>query len=361
MVLNVQKETRRSIGNCDLIEMIGDKSMAAVYKGRNRATGEIVAVKVMPPFEAGKELAFQRFVRECRILTALNDPHIVRAIDFGIDGADPFLVMEFVEGESLGQRLARDGALPEAEAVQLIGEVAGALDRAHGMGLVHRNVKPDKILITPEGKTKLADLSLVRQVETQEGLTRVGTILGTPNFMAPEQLRDSSKATRQSDVYSLAATLYMAVTGELPFGKCNLVEIWTRKLRNDLPQPRKIVPALSKRIDRAIRKAMSTDRAQRHASCGEFVEDLTGGGKCEAHPDSVELAGDPTLPELALSPDARSDAGSPEGPGTQAASEQPAPSDQDKTDGTGFSLMASLAITSVLFIGFLLGLALFQR
>src|SRR5438552_1849940 len=148
MALNAQNETLRSIGNCDLLEKLGNRGMGTVYKGRSRATGEIVAVKVMPPFQAGKELAFQRFARECRILSALNDPRIVRAIDFGIDGPNPFLIMEFVEGESLGQRLARVGKLPEGEAIHLIGEVAGALDRAHRQGLVHRNVKPDKILIT---------------------------------------------------------------------------------------------------------------------------------------------------------------------------------------------------------------------
>ncbi len=113
MALTAQKETLLSIGNCDLFEKIADKHMGAVYKGRSRATGEIVAVKVMPPFEVGKELAFQRFARECRILSALNDPRIVRALDFGIDGPNPYLVMEFVAGESLGQRIARRGRLPE--------------------------------------------------------------------------------------------------------------------------------------------------------------------------------------------------------------------------------------------------------
>jgi eukaryotic-like serine/threonine-protein kinase len=361
MVLNAQKETLLSIGNCDLFEKIGDKGMGAVYKGRNRTTGEVVAVKVMPPFQAAKELAFQRFARECRILSALNDPRIVRALDFGMDGSNPYLVMEFVEGESLGRRIARAGRLPEAEAIHLIGEVASALDRAHSQGLVHRNVKPGKILITADGKIKLADLSLVRQVETQQGLTRAGTILGTPNFMAPEQLCNASKATRHCDIYSLAATLYMAVTGEVPFGECNLAEMWARKLRNDLPPPKKLVPALGDGIDRAIRRAMSTEPEHRHANCGEFVEDLTGGGECEAQPDSVVLASAQPLPELVPLPVRRSDANSSEGIDTPMAINMPASTDQYESNGADFSLLISLAVTLVVVAGFLSGLFLFSR
>src|SRR5437867_3412813 len=150
MALNGQTDTLRSIGNCDLVEKIADRGMAVVYKGRDRSTGQVVAVKVLPPFQAGKH-AYHRFARECRILSALNDPHIVRALDFGLEANSPYLVMEFVEGESLGERLAREGSLPEAEAVRLLVQVAGALGRAHQRGLVHRNVKPDNILITHDG------------------------------------------------------------------------------------------------------------------------------------------------------------------------------------------------------------------
>ena len=361
MLLNAHKETLLSIGSCELLEKIGDRSVGAVYKGRNRATGEIVAVKVMPPFQAGKELAFQRFARECRILSALNDPRIVRALDFGMDGATPYLIMEFVEGESLGRRLARNGRLPEAEAVHLIAEVAGALDRAHSQGLVHRNVKPDKILITADGNSKLADLSLVRQLETQQGLTRAGTILGTPNFMAPEQLCNASKATRQCDIYSLAATLYMAVTGALPFGECTLAEMWARKLRNDLPAPQKLVPALSAGINRAIRRAMSTEPELRHATCGEFVEDLMNGGACAVHLESVEQAGAETPLEPAPLPIPRSDAGSSDGLATSPAFNHPAQTDRYAGDGAACSLLMSVAVISVVVAGFLSGLFLFAR
>jgi serine/threonine protein kinase len=361
MALNAQKETLTSIGNCDLLDKISDKALGAVYKARNRATGEIVAVKVMPPFQAGKQLAFQRFARECRILSALNNPHIVRAIDFGIDGPNPFLVMEFVEGESLGQRLAREGKLAEAVAIRLISDVADALGRAHSQGLVHRNVKPDKILISADGITKLTDMGLVRQVEAQEGLTRAGTIVGTPNFMAPEQLCNASKATPHCDIYSLAATLYMAVTGVLPFGECSLADMWVRKLRNDLPPAKTLVPELSERIDRAIHRAMSTEPNHRPATCAEFVKDLTS-GKRETQRVSVKPVEDRPQPAPAPVPDEhRSDEDSSVGKSVTPTVAHVTPADQDIRDGAGVSWLTSVAIILVVVAGFLSGLSLFAH
>jgi serine/threonine protein kinase len=288
MAMNAQQETLRSIGNWDLLEKLAESGIGALYKARNRDSGEIVALKVMPPFEAGNGQAFQRFARECRILSALNDPHIVRALDFGIEGYEPYLVMEFVEGDSLAQRLSREGCLAETEAVRLIADVAGALSRAHHRGLVHRNVSPSTILITADGQAKLTDLGVVKETEAREDLTRVGAVLGTPNFMAPEQLMNASKATPACDIYSLGATLYMAVTGKAPFGGCRLADMWAKKLRSELTPPKELVPTLSDRIDRAIRRAMSAQSESRHATCGEFVENLIGSGAWESQSGAEE-------------------------------------------------------------------------
>lgn len=302
MPLTTQKKSLRSIGNWDLFEKIADSGMGTVYKARSHVNGEVGAVKVLPPFRAGKEQAYQRFARECRILSALNDPHIIRALDFGIEGSEPYLVMEFVEGESLGERVAREGSIPEAEAVRLITQVAGALGRAHSRGLVHRNVKPDSILIGADGEAKLTDLGLVKEVEAPAGLTRDGTSLGTPNFMAPEQLRNASKATRSCDIYSLAATLYMAVTGQPPFAGCHLVEMWEKKLKSDLIPPKKLIPTLSERTDRAICRAMSAQPDLRPASCDEFVENLNVGSEHEGVLGNAEIKKDPSAPEIVQLP-----------------------------------------------------------
>jgi len=144
------------------------------------------------------------------------------------------------------------------------------------LGLVHRDIKPENVLVTPDGQAKVTDRGLAKEMGGGSNLTRAGRGLGTPNFMAPEQFRDASNAGIRADVYALAATLYMMVTGALPFENRNLVDIFSQKLRDQLPPPRKLVPGLSERTDGAIRRAMSADPTRRPASCRVFLEELQG-------------------------------------------------------------------------------------
>jgi serine/threonine protein kinase len=277
MSWDTSKPVLQAIGHYDLLEKIAEGGMGTIYKGRHRQTGQVVAVKLMPAHLAANAVMLRRFEQEFRAASLLNHPNIVRALDFGDDGTTPYLVMEFVEGESLGQKIERDGRMPEADAIRLIAQVAQGLHRAHKQGMIHRDVKPDNVLVTPDGQAKLADLGLVKEVETDLNLTRTGRGLGTPHFMAPEQFRNAKNATVQCDIYSLGATLYMMVTGELPFGSTNgPLDAWMKKIQNELVPPRKLVPTLSERVDWAIRRAMSAAPEQRPASCREFVEDLTG-------------------------------------------------------------------------------------
>jgi serine/threonine protein kinase len=166
--------------------------------------------------------------------------------------------------------------MPEDAAIQLITQVCQGLHRAHKQKLVHRDVKPDNILVTADGMAKLTDLGLVKELDNEMNLTRTGRGLGTPNYMAPEQFRDAKNADVRCDVYSLGASLYTLITGEVPFGKVGPLECWLRKQRNELPNPRQINPAISERVDWAVMRAMSGDPNQRPGSCREFVEDLTG-------------------------------------------------------------------------------------
>jgi serine/threonine protein kinase len=276
MSLDTSKPVLQTVGNYDLLEKIAEGGMGAIYKGRHRETGTVVAVKIMPAQTASNSVMLKRFEQEFRAASMLNHPNIVRALDFGDNGTTPYLVMEFVEGESLGQKIERDGRLPETEAIRLIAQVAQGLHRAHKQGLIHRDVKPDNILVTPDGQAKLADLGLVKEIETDLNLTRTGRGLGTPHFMAPEQFRNAKNATIQCDIYSLGATLYMMVTGELPFRSNGPLDAWMKKIQNELTPPRKLVSDLSERVDWAIRRAMSAAPEQRPATCREFVEDLTG-------------------------------------------------------------------------------------
>jgi serine/threonine protein kinase len=225
---------------------------------------------------AGNPVLVKRFEQEFHAASRLDHPNIVRALAFGETGGVPYLVMEFVEGESLGQKIQREGRLSETEAIRLIAQVAQGLHRAHKMNLVHRDIKPDNVMVTPDGTAKLCDLGLVKELETDLNLTRTGRGLGTPHFMAPEQFRNAKNADLRCDIYALGATLYMMVTGELPFKSSGPLDAWMKKMHNDLLPPRKVVASLSERIDWAIRRAMSADPEQRPASCREFVEDLTG-------------------------------------------------------------------------------------
>jgi serine/threonine protein kinase len=267
----------QKIGDYEVVEKIAEGGMGTVYKAREPDTKTIVAVKVLPPHLAKNQILLRRFEKEYNVARSLDHPNIVRALDFGDFGSSKYLVMEFVEGESLGDRLEREKRLPEGEAIRLISQIAQGLSKAHKSGLVHRDVKPDNILITPDGQAKLTDLGLVKELETTDlSLTRTGRGLGTPHFMAPEQFRNAKNADARCDIYSLAATLYMMVTGDLPFKALGPLEAWMKKAENKLKPARELVPELSERVDWAIRRAMHSDPDHRPASCHEFLEDLTG-------------------------------------------------------------------------------------
>jgi len=269
-------DTAKSVGSYDLLEKIAEGGMGAIYRGRHRDSGQIVAIKIMPPHMAQNPVLLKRFEQEFRAASRLDHPNIVRALDYSDNGNMPYLVMEFVEGESLGQKIEREGAMAESEAIRIIAQVAQGLHRAHKQNLVHRDVKPDNVLVTSDGVAKLADLGLVKETETDLNLTKTGRGLGTPHFMAPEQFRNAKNADVRCDIYSLGATLYQMVTGELPFRSNGPLDAWMKKIQNELTAPRQLVPALSERIDWAIRRAMSADPDKRPTSCREFIEDLTG-------------------------------------------------------------------------------------
>src|SRR5262249_48090785 len=252
-----------SCGSYDLVEKVAEGGMGAIYKGRHRETGQIVAIKIMPKHMASNPVLLRRFEQEFRAASQLDHPNIIRGIDFGNVNGMPYLLMEFVEGEWMGARLERDGRMSVAEATRLIVQVAQGLHRAHKQGLVHRDVKPDNILVTADGTAKLADMGLVKTSEADLNLTKTGRGLGTPHFMAPEQFRDAKNADPRCAVYSLGATLYMMVTGELPFRSSGPLDAWMKKINNDLTPPRQLVSDLPERTEWAILRAMSPEKENR--------------------------------------------------------------------------------------------------
>jgi serine/threonine protein kinase len=262
----------------EVLGKIADGSMASVYKARRREDDTLVAVKIPSPAVTRQATLFERFQKEYRAGNSLCHPNIVRALDFGQEGPTVYLVMEFVDGPDLWQRIEQSGRLPEKEAVGIIAQVGEGLQEAHKHGIIHRDVKPDNILLAPDGRAKLADLGLIKDLEDSDALTRSRKGLGTPNFIAPEQFSDARHAGVRCDVYALAATLYMAVTGELPFRGRSLAATLRLKLNNELTPARQLVPGLSEKVDWAIRRALQVEPERRQASCGEFIQALTGEG-----------------------------------------------------------------------------------
>ena len=277
------------IGPYAILAKVGEGSFGAVYKARHPKTGAIVAIKVITPMEDTDPILIKRFEQEFRSARRCNHPNLVRGLAFGRDGASYYLVMEFVDGPSLGDRIERDKRLSEDEAVPLVVQIAQGLHHAHQQGIIHRDVKPDNILIGPNGQAKLTDLGLGKDIETDGTLTRPSTGLGTPYFMAPEQFQDAKHVDVRCDIYSLGATLYMAVTGTLPFSQ-RIGGSLKKKLSDDLKPPRQLVPGLSEQVELAIRRSVRAAPEQRFATCLEFIEALTGRSTPEAVPVRQEIA-----------------------------------------------------------------------
>ena len=265
----------KSIGDYDLLSEIGAGGAGVVYKARHRETEEIVALKMLLSQQSDNPIIFKRFEQEFRSARSFNHPHLVRALDFlRIDNVT-CLLMEYVEGRSLGERLEFGDPLPVEMAIAVVSQISEALDWIHSQGLLHRDIKPDNIIVTPDGVAKLADLGLAKELLFDQSLTRTGSALGTPNFMAPEQFRDAKRVNHRSDIYSLAATFYQMVTGVIPFQNSSPFEAWVQKSKNELPPPSELMPSLPAHINKAILRGMSGNPPDRPATCAEFIADLT--------------------------------------------------------------------------------------
>jgi serine/threonine-protein kinase len=266
----------KELNGFELISKIGQGGMGTVFKGRQKSLDRLVALKILPPSIAKNKRFIERFQREARASAKLWHPHIVQGIDVGKDEASGlwYFAMEYVDGPSLKALLKQEKVLPEKRALEIVSQVALALQCVADSEMVHRDIKPDNILINQAGLAKLADLGLAKEITDSAELTQSGQALGTPNYMAPEQVRGEDNIDIRADLYALGATLFHLVTGQPPFKGGTSAEILSKHLVEPAPLAHKLNPQVSDGCSKLICKLMEKkpdDRVQTPKELSERI------------------------------------------------------------------------------------------
>ncbi|MGE0713410.1 MAG: protein kinase [Planctomycetota bacterium] len=265
----------RSIPGYEVLEMLGEGGMGMVYKARQKSLDRVVALKVLPP-SAAKETAFiKRFYSEARTVAKLNHENIIAGIDVGESpGGIYYFVMEYVEGDSVAELIARAGPLEERVALSISLQIARALEHAHKHGLVHRDVKPQNILVTRNNMAKLCDLGLAKMQSEAPAGDATGVPVGTPHYLSPEQARGEADVDIRSDIYSLGATLFHMLTGETPFDGQSPMVLMTKHLTEEVESPRRRNQNISKGASELVLHMMEKDKEDRPQTPSDLIEDL---------------------------------------------------------------------------------------
>ncbi len=275
------------IAGYELLGKLGEGGMGVVYKAQQISLDRTVALKILPE-RLGRDREFvARFTREARMAARLDHVNIVRALDVGEAQGVHYFAMEFVEGEDVGSLIDREGKMSEDRAIAIIMQSARALGHAHEHQLIHRDIKPDNILLTPQGVAKVADLGLARS--TDEHTTRMtvtGTAMGTPHYISPEQARGEREIDIRTDIYSLGVTFFHMLAGEPPFHGSSAAIVITRRLTEDAPWIRDGAPEVSEGTALVIHRMMQRERDNRYSTPTELIHDL-------------ELVADGKMPEIA--------------------------------------------------------------
>lgn len=259
-------------GRYRLDARIASGGMSTVYRAFDETLERQVAIKLMNREVSSDSDQLERFRREARAVAQLNHPHIVGVIDAGEDEGRPYIVFEYVEGETLKERIRRHGRLAIAEAIAYAVEIGRALGAAHARHIVHRDVKPQNVLIDEEGTAKVTDFGIARTLE-EEGLTADGRVLGTTDYVAPEQAL-GQHVTGQSDLYSLGVVLYEMLTGEVPFKGDNQVAVAMKHVRETLPDVQAKRPEVSAALAAVLDRATAKRVEDRYADDAELIADL---------------------------------------------------------------------------------------
>jgi eukaryotic-like serine/threonine-protein kinase len=257
----------------ELIREIARGGMADVYLARDSKLDRPVALKVLSP-ELSRDPAFvERFRREAQSAAGLNQPNIVGIFDWGQEHGTSFIVMEYIDGQTLRDLIQRDGTVAPAQIADIGSDIAAALSFAHQNGVVHRDVKPGNVLITTAGQVKVTDFGIARASGSNDGLTRTGAVMGTATYFSPEQAQGLAVDGR-SDVYSLGVVLYEMATGQPPFTGDSPVSTAYKHVREEVVPPSRLVPAIPPELERVILTCLAKDPADRYQSADDLRTDL---------------------------------------------------------------------------------------
>ena len=269
----ILSRTKR-LGPYLVLEKIGEGGMAAVYKGLDEGLNRNVALKVLSARQAQDQKFVARFQREAQGLAKLNSPYVAQIYYIGAEANPPFFAMEFVEGRTLREVIQKDGAIPVRRSLAYLSQMARGLQAAAESGIIHRDIKPDNVMINSKGQAKLMDFGLVKRADDESGVTQHGIILGTPRYMSPEQAR-CEEVDLRSDIYSLGATFFHMVVGKAPFDADSALGIMRKHEIASLPPldslPKSISPAVYELVSRMMAKKRE-DRFQDYASILEAID-----------------------------------------------------------------------------------------
>jgi len=264
----------RHIGHYEIMSKVGAGGMGTVYQAKDKKAERIVALKVLSPAHASNKEYIQRFLREAHASGRLSHPNIVQGIDAGEAKGQYYFAMEFVDGVTVASMLKEGRPIPEQQALDIAIQISKALEHAEENLLIHRDIKPDNIMITENGTAKLADLGLARLTKGEPG-AQEQKVFGTPYYASPEQCRGDGELDAKTDMYSFGATLFHMLAGRVPFDDETPEEIMTRHLQDKRPYLKDINVQLSHGVSKIVRKLMAIDKRERYLSMNEITKDLT--------------------------------------------------------------------------------------
>lgn len=260
-------------GRYKILELIGGGGMSNVYLAHDMILDRDIAIKVLRYDFSNEEELRRRFQREALSTTSLAHPNIVNIFDVGEDGAIPYLVMEYVPGKTLKEYIIEHSLIAPERAVKIMKQLASALAHAHHNQIVHRDIKPQNILMDEEGNVKISDFGIAMALSATS-YTQTNSVLGTVHYLSPEQARGGN-ATKKSDIYSLGIVMYELLTGRLPFSGESAVSIALKHLQTDTPSLREIVPSIPQSLENVVLKATAKNAQHRYQSADEMNEDLS--------------------------------------------------------------------------------------